>query len=348
MQIGDHQIGSDNPTFIIAEAGSNHNGDLDTAKRLIDVAADAGVDAVKFQVFEADKLYVEESGIDEDLDDDRSIHDVITTLELPREWIPELREHCQERDVLFLSTPFDEHAVDILDEYVPAYKIASSSLTHTPFLKTVASAGKPILLSTGAHEMSEVESAVRTLHKHGAENLALFHCVSAYPTPIDQINIRAIDTLREAFSVPVGLSDHTTEPSMAPCAAVSRGGAMIEKHFTLDREMDGPDHSFALEPDELKQMVHHVRQTERALGDGAVDVQEIERHTYEVARRSVQATCDIEPGDVISEENVAVLRPGKRAKGAAPTEYDDLLGTVATTHIDSGAGVTWDDVTETT
>jgi len=344
MNVSGHDLGSEDRTFIIAEAGSNHNGDLETAKKLVDVAADAGADAVKFQLFEADKLYVENSGTDNNLDKEASIHDVISTLELPREWISDLHSYCEKQDILFLATPFDEHAVDILDEYVPAYKVASSSVTHLPFLETVGATGKPVLMSTGAHDLKEVETAVETLEQAGASDVALFHCVAAYPTPLEKINVKTIDTLREEFSVPVGLSDHTEEPAIAPCAAVSRGAAMIEKHITLDRSMDGPDHSFAIEPDELDEMVTSIRQTESALGDRTVDIQTIESHTYEVARRSVHATHDIEPEERITEQNTAILRPGNRVKGVPPGEYDDILGTTATTTIPKDAGVTWEDV----
>lgn len=346
MEIGNCQIKSDNDTFVIAEAGSNHNGDLETAKDLIDVGAEAGVDAVKFQVFDADDLYVEKSGTDETIDKNRSIHDVISSLELPREWIPELRAYSNRQGVLFLATPFDEQAVELLDEYVSAFKIASSSITHIPFLERVAETGKPILMSTGAHELAEVETAVQTLKQSGATDLALFHCVSSYPTPINRINIRAIDTLSDTFSLPVGLSDHTTDPIIAPCAAVSRGAAVLEKHFTLDRSMDGPDHSFALEPDELTEMVESVRQTENALGHGSIDVQDIESHTYEVARRSVHAIQNIAAGEQLTEKNIAVLRPGKQKKGAPPSDYDALLGTTTSESIQKDTGVTWDKITD--
>lgn len=346
MEIENYQIGSDNDAFVIAEAGSNHNGDLEKAKDLINVGAEAGVDAVKFQVFEADSLYVEESGTDETVDENRSIHDVISSLELPREWIPELRDYCEQQDVLFLATPFDEQAVELLEKHVPAFKIASSSITHLPFLECVAETGKPIFMSTGAHDLAEVETAVQTLKQAGATDLALFHCVSSYPTPISQINIRAIDTLREAFSLPVGLSDHTTDPIIAPCAAVSRGAAVLEKHFTLDRSMDGPDHSFALEPDELDEMVKSVRQTENALGNGRIGVQDIESHTYEVARRSVHTTRNIAAGEQLSEKNIAVLRPGKQKKGAPPSDYEALLGTTASESIQKDTGVTWDMISD--
>ncbi|MXR19079.1 N-acetylneuraminate synthase family protein [Halobacterium bonnevillei] len=346
MEIGSHQIGTGDETFVIAEAGSNHNGDFETAKELIDRGAEAGVDAVKFQVFAADDLYVENSGTDEDLAEDQSIHDVISTLELPRKWIPELHEHCERRDVLFLATPFDQRAIELLDEHIPAYKIASSSITHLAFLERIAETGKPIIMSTGAHELAEVKTAVQTLREAGATDVALFHCVSSYPTPINRINVRAIDTLRETFSVPVGLSDHTTDPVIAPAAAVSRGAAILEKHFTLDRSMEGPDHSFALEPAELAEMVDAVRKTENALGDGNIGVQEIEAHTYEVARRSVHATRDIAEGETLTKEKVAVLRPGKQDKGAPPADYDDLLGRTAKAPIEKDAGITWDDIVD--
>lgn len=349
MEIGNRQIGADEETFIIGEAGSNHNGDLETAKKLINVGAEAGVDAVKFQVFEADNLYVEDSGSDENLDEDQTIHDVISTLELPREWIPELRAHCEQQNVMFLSTPFDEAAVHILEEHdVPAYKIASASMTHIPLLEHIAETGKPILMSTGAHELSEVETAVQKLQNASANDIALFHCVASYPTPINQINVRAIETLRESFSLPTGLSDHTMDPVIAPCAAVSQGAVVIEKHFTLDREMDGPDHSFALEPDELAEMVTAVRQTERALGDGTVDVQDVESHTYEVARRSVHATKNIDAGEQLTEDNIAILRPGKREKGGPPSAYKELLGMTTKEQISKDAGITLDDVTDGT
>lgn len=344
MEIDGHRIGKNQGAFVIAEAGSNHNGSLQTAKKLIDAGAKAGVDAVKFQVFKANSLYVEDSGTDENLSGDQSIHEVISELELPREWIPELSDHCDQRDVLFLSTPFDKHAIDILDKHVPAFKIASSSMMHLPFLERVADTEKPILMSTGAHELSEIKRAVRTLREAGATDLALFHCVSSYPTPVDQINIRAVDTLRETFCLPVGLSDHTTDPVLAPCAAVSRGAAVIEKHFTLSRSMSGPDHSFALEPDELAEMVTAVRKTEVALGDGSVDIQDIESQTYDMARRSVHATRDIAENEVLTKNNIAVLRPGKREKGAPPSVYKDLLGTKAALAIEKDAGITQDDV----
>ena len=185
FHIGDRPIGPDEPTFVIAEAGSNHNGSLDTAKELIDVAADAGADAVKFQTFRAKNMYVEDSGSAEYLDDDRSIYEIIESMEMPYEWIPELHDYCREQGVYFMSTPFDEHSADELEPYVPAFKIASYTMSHHPFLEHLSAKGKPILMSTGAHDLSEVREAVEVFRTAEFSDLALLQCVAAYPTPLE-------------------------------------------------------------------------------------------------------------------------------------------------------------------
>jgi sialic acid synthase SpsE len=344
MKIGSHKLGRESPTFVIAEAGSNHNQDLETAKRLIDTAAEAGAEAVKFQVFKADELYVENSGMSESLEQNKTIHDLMSSLELPRKWIPKLSEYCDSQNILFIATPFDKHAVNILSEYVPVFKIASSSVTHLQLLETVAATEKPILMSTGFHEYDEIETAVNTLQNNGATDIGLFHCVGAYPTPLDEINIRALDTLREKFSLPVGLSDHTLDPIIAPCTAVSRDAVMIEKHFTIDKSMDGPDHSFALEPSELNKMISKIRRVEEALGSGSLDVRDVEKQSYELARRSVHAAERIEQGEELTSNNTTILRPGKQAKGIPPTDYDKLLGKAAAQPISKDEGINWDDV----
>jgi len=344
FNIGDRTVGPGEPTFIIAEAGSNHNGDLETAKELIDVAVDAGADAVKFQTFRAENLYVEDSGADENLDSDDSIFDTIRSLEHPSEWIPKLKSYCDKQDIIFLSTPFDEDAANALADYVPVYKVASSTVTHTPLLKHIASKNKPVIMSTGTHTLKEVQQAVNTLKNNGVTDIALLHCVAAYPTPLEQIHVQTMDTLRETFSVPVGLSDHTTDPIIAPTTAVARGGVIIEKHFTLDRSMDGPDHSFAIEPDELDRMVTAIHRTETALGNPSPNVSKIEQHSYEIARRSIHATQTIQQGEEITEDNTAVLRPGKNKKGIAPSKYETILGAVASQRISKDDGITWDDI----
>jgi len=344
FHIGDRAIGPDEPTFVIAEAGSNHNGDLETAKELIDVAVDAGADAVKFQTFRAEDMYVEDSGEAEYLDDHRSIYQIIEDMEMPYEWIPKLHEYCRERDVYFMSTPFDERSADELEEYVPAFKIASYTMSHHPFLEHVAEKGKPMVMSTGAHELSEVRESVNVFENLGVEDFVILQCVAAYPTPLESINVRVVETLREEFGVPVGLSDHTLDPVTAPSAAVALGASVVEKHFTLDKSMEGPDHQFALEPDQLREMIDAIRKTESVLGDRTKEVLDVEGELHDIARRRIHAARDLEAGETITEENVAILRSGKRGNGLEPKFYDEILGATVTTKITKDAGITWDDV----
>lgn len=344
FEIGDRPIGGDEPTFVIAEAGSNHNGDLSAAKELIDVAVEAGADAVKFQTFRADDMYVEDSGEAEYLDDDRSIYEIIEAMEMPYEWIPELHDHCRERDIYFMSTPFDRRSADELDEYVPAFKIASYTMSHHPFLEHVAAKGKPIVLSTGAHEMEEVREAVEVLGSTGFGDLVLLQCVAAYPTPLESINVRVVQALGEEFEFPTGLSDHTLDPVTAPSAAVALGANVVEKHFTLDKSLEGPDHQFALEPDELRRMVASIRKTETALGDGVKSIVDVEEELYDIARRRVHATRHIQAGETFTEENTAILRSGKQKRGVAPKFYDEIIGATAARDVGKDVGIGWEDV----
>jgi N,N'-diacetyllegionaminate synthase len=344
--IGDHLIGPDEPTFVIAEAGSNHNGDLEIAKELIDVAAKAGADAVKFQTFRAEDLYVSESGGVEYLDDSRTIYEIIEDMEMPYEWIPELYEYCHEQDVEFMSTPFDERSAEELAEYVPAWKVASYTSSHIPFLEYLADTDKPIIMSTGAHELDEVAESLSVLREAGVSNLVLLQCVAAYPTPLSEINVQVVKTLQNEFDVLSGLSDHTLNPITAPSAAVALGGCVVEKHFTLDKSMEGPDHQFALEPDELDRMISAIRNMEQALGSGEKHVLDVEEELYEKARRAVHAIEDIDAGEQFTEQNLKVLRPGEQETGLHPKYYDELLGKTAAQKVHSGKGIQWDDVQE--
>jgi N,N'-diacetyllegionaminate synthase len=344
FHIGDRPVGPDEPAFVIAEAGSNHNGNLDIAKELIDAAVDAGADAVKFQTFRAENLYVEESGEVEYLDDDRSIYEIIESMEMPYEWIPELHDYCLERGIQFMSTPFDERSAAELIEYVPAWKVASYTSSHIPFLEHLAKTDKPVIMSTGAHELAEVAESVAALREAGASDLVLLQCVAAYPTPISEINVGVVKTLHEEFDVPTGLSDHTLDPVTAPSAAVALGACVVEKHFTLDKSMEGPDHEFALEPDELDRMVTAIRDTEAALGTGEKRVLEVERELHEKARRAIHAVEDIKAGEELAETNLKVLRPGEQESGLHPKFYDEVVGTTALRDISRGAGIGWDDI----
>ena len=344
FHIGDRPVGSDEPTFVIAEAGSNHNGELDTAKELIDVAANAGADAVKFQTFRAEDLYVEGSGEVEYLDDERSIYEIIENMEMPYEWIPELHAYCHDLGVEFLSTPFDERSAEELAEYVPAWKIASYTSSHIPFLKHLAGTEKPIIMSTGAHELYEVAESVSALRDAGVSDLVVLQCVAAYPTPLSEINVRVIETLQQEFNVLSGLSDHTLDPVTAPSAAVALGASVVEKHFTLDKSMEGPDHQFALEPDELDQMMTAIRDTERTLGTGKKSILDIESELHDKARRAVHAVDDITAGEEFTAENVKVLRPGEQNAGLHPKFYHEILGKTADRDIPRNHGLQWNDI----
>ena len=346
FHIGDRPIGPEEPTFVIAEAGSNHNGDLNTAKELIDVAAAAGADAVKFQTFRAEELYVEESGEVEYLDDERPIYDIIEDMEMPYDWIPKLHEYCRESGIYFMSTPFDERSVDELAEFVPAWKVASYTSSHHPFLRSLTETEKPIVMSTGVHELPEIREAVDVLRNAGAGKLVLLQCVAAYPTPLEEINVRAVRTLMNEFDTLSGLSDHTLDPVVAPTAAVALGASVVEKHITLDKGMEGPDHEFALEPDELNTMISAIRQTESALGTGSIERSDVETELYEKARRAIHATTDIEKGATLTEANVKILRPGERESGLDPKYYYEILGETAARDISPNDGIQWEDIDE--
>lgn len=341
FQIGEQPIG-EGSTFVIAEAGSNHNNDFSTAKKLVDVAAEAGADAVKFQTFRAETMYPTNSGSAEYLDTDESLYDLVEAMEMPYEWIPKLHDYCKQQNILFLSTPTDRRAVDGLADYVPAYKIASFTMSHYPFLEYVAEQGKPVILSTGAHEMSEIEEAIETLRSTGLDDIILLQCVSSYPSPIEPMNVRVIERFIQKFDLPSGLSDHTLDPTIAPTAAVSVGGDVIEKHFTLDKTLEGPDHSFALEPDELNKMVTAVRKTEKVLGTNKKTVQPVEKELHKIARRRIHATAEISKGERLTRENIDILRSGTNVNGLVPKFYEEIIGMQACESISSGEGITWD------
>lgn len=318
IQIGDRWIGDGERVFVIAEAGSNHDGSLEQAKSLIEVAADAGADAVKFQAFRADRLYPPTAGT---IDEERirgPIHEALAALEMPIDWIEELAEVSDRSGLIFLCTPFDEDTVDQIDPYVPAFKVASYELTHHPLLRHIAAKHKPILLSTGGAFLDEVVESVDVVASAGATELAVLQCTAEYPAPIDAANLRAIPEMRRALGVPVGLSDHTADAAIAPIAAVALGASIIEKHYTLSRRLPGPDHAFALEPGELRAMIDAIRTTQAMLGDGRKQPLEAEMARRSFGRRALFATRDIKAGDAFSPENVAVLRQGRFGEHLAP------------------------------
>ena len=346
VDIAGRRVGAGDAAYVIAEAGSNHNRDLATALALIDAAAHAKADAVKFQSFTADALVARTSHPIATLRDGfarfgKTVHEMFTGLELPAEWLPRLQEQAHRRGIEFLSTPFDEQSADLLAKLdMPAFKIATYEIVHLPLLRHVAGFGKPLLLSTGMASMEEVAEAVAAVRAQGNDQIALFHTPIGYPVEPAAVNLAVIDTLREAFDVPVGLSDHTLGITI-PVAAVARGANLVEKHFTLDSSQAGPDHGFAIEPDQLEAMVSAIRAAESAVGDPVKRCLESERLYYERGRRSLFAAVAIGAGEPITRDKVAVLRPGV---GLAPKFLDTIVGRRARRAMKAFDPITWDDV----
>lgn len=338
MRIGNRSIDEARPAFIIAEAGVNHNGDLAMARRLVDVAAEARADAVKFQTFKADRVAAPSApkAAYQSLTTGagQTQLDMIRGLELPHSAFTELSGYCSRRGILFLSTPFDLESLDFLDQLgVPAFKIASGELTNTPFLECVARKGKPTILSTGMAMLREVEEALAVFFAAGNRELALLHCVSNYPMAPEHANLRAMKTMSDAFGVPIGFSDHS-EGIEISLAAAALGARIIEKHFTLDKTLPGPDHRASLEPGELAALVRGVRIVESSLGHGRKEPAPGEADTASVARRSVVAAQDIAAGSVISRDMLDCLRPGT---GLPPSRLSGVVGRRAKAEIKAGA-----------
>ncbi|MCU1426178.1 MAG: N-acylneuraminate-9-phosphate synthase [Actinomycetia bacterium] len=341
VMLGDRPVGPGHACYVIAEAGANHDRDFDVARRLIDVAAEAGCDAVKFQTYSGRSLYSTKTPRFDYLGDlgAKPAHELLEDLALPRDWQPGLAEHCRDRNIAFFSSPFDREAIDELDAIgVPAFKIASFELVDLPLIAYAASKRRPLILSTGMAMLGEIEEALAAAV--GADGVCLLQCASLYPAPPSTMNLRAMDTMRTAFGVPVGLSDHTLGTHIAP-AAVAMGADLVEKHFTLDRTGTGPDHSFAAEPRELRELVARIRDVEVALGDGAKRGPSSEEavEMYTKARRSVVAARAIPAGRVITREMLTVKRPGY---GVKPKFIDVLVGRVARIDIDEDDVVMWE------
>jgi N,N'-diacetyllegionaminate synthase len=316
-------------TLIIAEAGVNHNGDLALARRLVDVAAEAGADMIKFQTFSADRLVTIHARKayyqTQTTELGESQHAMIRRLELTREMHDALIAHCESRGIRFFSTGFDEQSIDLLAELgSDRFKIPSGEITNLPYLRHVGRYGKPVILSTGMATLGEIDAALTVLERAGTARgrITVLHCNTEYPTPMGDVNLRAMLTIREAFGVAVGYSDHTLGIEV-PIAAVALGASVIEKHFTLDRTLPGPDHKASLEPNELKAMVAAIRNIEQAMGDGIKRASASEAKNKPIARKSLVAARALRAGEVFSETNIAVKRPGT---GLSPMRWDEVLG----------------------
>lgn len=320
-----------NHTLIIAEAGVNHNGSIELAKKLVEKAKEAGVDYIKFQTFKASKLVTkaakqaeyQQKNIGKEGD---SQYQMLKKLELSPEEHKILIDYCHQLGIKFFSTAFDFDSIDYLHSLnLGMWKIPSGEVTNYPFLKRIVTFNEPTILSTGMCDMEDVRAAVDALYKNGLskENLILLHCNTEYPTPFEDVNLKAMDALRKEFGVEVGYSDHTKGIEV-PIAAVALGATVIEKHFTLDRNMEGPDHKASLEPDELKAMVSAIRNIEKAVGgDGTKHVSESEKKNIAIARKSIVAACDIKAGELFTEQNLTVKRPGN---GISPMRWEEVLG----------------------
>lgn len=319
--------------FIIAEAGVNHNGSVELAKKLIDVAVDSGVDAVKFQTFKAEKLVskdakkaeYQQKNID---NNDDSQYNMLKKLELDLDTHKELMAYCNSKNIMFLSTPFDSDSIKLLDSLgLTIFKIPSGEITNLPYLREIGSLDKKVILSTGMTDIGEIEDALNILLKAGTEkeNITILHANTMYPTPMEDVNLKAMVTIGKTFNVTYGYSDHTLGIEV-PTASVAMGASVIEKHFTLDKTMEGPDHKASLEPDELKAMVKAIRNIEKAMGNGIKKPSKSETPNIEIARKSIVANGSIKKGELLTENNLTVKRP---ANGISPMRWDEVVGSVA-------------------
>lgn len=319
-----------NKVFIIAEAGVNHNGSLCLAKQLVDKAVWAGADCIKFQTFNSKNLVSKNAQKAEyqrkTTDSTESQLEMLKKLELSKQQFIELKEYCQQKGIQFLSTPFDLESIEFLASIgMNIWKIPSGEVTNYPFLRAIGRRKETVIMSTGMCTMDEVHSAVDVLNQFGTTDITLLHCTTEYPAPYDSVNLRAMTTLKKEFGFSVGYSDHTKGIEI-PIAAVAMGATVIEKHFTLDCNMEGPDHKASLAPEELKEMVIAIRDVEKAIGDGIKQPSEAEKKNISVARKSIVAACDIKKGEVFTEINLTAKRPGG---GISPMKWDSILGNKA-------------------
>lgn len=368
FKIGKQKIGGNNPCFIVAEIGINFDGDREKALKMIDAAVDAGCNAVKFQVFRSERMYAKDAGsLIVATGDSVDIHDLIKQMELPYDWLKQLKAYAESKKVEFFTSVCDEVSADVLEETaVEAYKIASYEITHLPLIEHVAKKEKPLIMSCGGATIAEVEEAIATAKSVGLIKIVLMHCIAKYDAPLNSLNLNVIRTLKLQYpEIIIGYSDHSSDAVIAPSAAVALGAKMIEKHITLDRKTPGPDHSFALEPHELKAMVRSIRNTEKKLAAGRsisvepsvlgttkCDTFENEEYVRKFAYRLLYATKKIKVGDVISKDNIAVLRSGESYKkyyetGLHPRYYKLFTGKKkykATHPVNVGQAITWNDI----
>ncbi len=336
-----------NSVFIIAEAGSNwkcgsYEDDIGCAKKLIEIASKSGCDAIKFQTFRPETLYVKNAGSSDYLSKQgmrSGINEIFENLSMPYEMIPELAAYCIKKEIKFMSTPFSVEDAKQVDPYVEIHKVASYENNHVRLLEFLAETKKPTFVSTGATTYEEIDFLIDIFKKNNS--LRLMQCTAKYPCPVDDLNLSVIPHLNSKYDIPVGFSDHSIDPIIAPVMAVAYGAIAIEKHFTLNKASPGPDHSFALDPNELSLMVQSIRKAERSSGSKIKEVLKIEKELRIFAKRSIQATNKITKGQKLIEgQNFDVLRPGKKSRGLEPRFLNSLIGKKSKTDIDNGEGIT--------
>jgi len=327
VAFADKSIGEGEKTFIIAEAGVNHNGKFELAKKLIEKAAKAGADAVKFQIFKAEKLICRDSRFEH-----------FKKLELTKEQFKELADIAKQNNIIFSASAWDKESADFLEELnAPFFKIGSGDLTNIPLIEHISKKEKPILLSTGASDLDEIKEALDLIKRSGNKDIVLLHCCPLYPAPIEEANLNVIKTLREKFGLIVGYSDHTIGIEV-PIAAVALGANVIEKHFTLDKNLEGDDHKSSTEPEELKKMINLIRNVEKSLGHKEKKVSESEKETQSSIRRSIVADVDIPKGTKITEDTIICKRPGT---GIQPRDYNKVIGKKAKIEIKKDSLLEW-------
>ncbi len=339
IKIGKKGIGDGYPCFVIAEIGSNHNNDFNLAIEMIDAAVDSNVDAVKFQAFKASEHYSKYTPGFEYLDN-TDTHELIKSLEINREWHSDLKDYAEKKDVIFFSSPCDSDAIHSLSKLnVELYKVASFDLTDDRLISEIASLKKPLILSTGLANWMDIQIAIDTAKKVGNEDIILLQCTSLYPAPVNLANLKSMQSMRSAFGTLVGYSDHT-QGDHIPLAAASMGACVIEKHFTIDRKLPGPDHSFAMEPDEMLSMMKKLREIESSIGDGEKNgPRKEELEMYEKGRRSIHAKVDINEGQEIKDDMISIKRPGL---GIHPSQRQQIIGRKSKRLIKADEWITWE------
>lgn len=337
-----------NHIFVIAEAGSNwkcgnYEEDLKQAKRLIDIAYESNADAVKFQTYKPETVYVKNAGKSKYISENginKNIEDIFEKHSMPYQMISELYEHCKKVGILFMSSPFSVDDAKAIDPYVQIHKIASFEINHVRLLEFLAKTGKPLIISTGASTFDEIDFAVNFLNENGCSKMILLQCTSKYPSPLEKLNLSAIPLIKNRYHTPVGFSDHSIEPLIAPIMSIAYGATVIEKHFTIDKKLSGPDHAFALNPEELKTMIHAIRNATKTIGSGKKEILDVENELRRFATRSIQATKKILKGDTLREgENIDVLRPGNQPRGREARYILEISGKKSLKDYNIGEGI---------